>query len=232
MTGGLTVYSERGVLQIDEAFTCFALVKKGHIDFSGNQGAEARGTFSFTATDIPIPAIRVNGNYLIAGIENYTSSNGVYTANFVIRGQGVFNGSLDYFIFDRPIPEPTNVGLEVFNAAGQLVFSSATPLLNICADDGDRLPATGSYAFWAAANLVGYLDVQDSGDPDSGGNPQYTFTYNQYRDGARAVPGEIFTGTNVNVLSISGAGTGGYQDGILNDHPLTGPPFAIDVTNL
>lgn len=109
MPAGLQVTGSHNILQIDEAYRNLALRVKGTLP------ATAPSISNFT---YPILAIRApstsNGAFPIG----YSDSGGTRTFGFRDSPNDA-----EWFIFDVPITQ-SNVGLQVFDTAGALVFDS------------------------------------------------------------------------------------------------------------
>lgn len=172
MPAGFQLVNDQGVVQVDENFINLALVAKGavHIPAGGIGGLLAPPQINYWGVS-PILCLRSVSTY--AYIRQVTKSGNTYS--YVINGgfAGAMNDSplaetFNWYIFDRMSQVPaSNAGLQVFNAWGELTFSSASrpmrvatvaqiphaPLLTT-----PTVANAGKYGVYAACMTQGRID--------------------------------------------------------------------------
>lgn len=129
MPAGLYVVNDSDVLQIDENFFVMQVVNSGSGSFAATQDHEMGSSFSRTIANTSILLLRPTDTSIPFGvIKAVDNGNGTTTWTYVTDPDATTK-TLSWFEFGRaPVPVE-DAGLEVFNAAGELVFSSERVLL-------------------------------------------------------------------------------------------------------
>lgn len=111
MAAGLTVYNTAGTIQIDENYRNMMVAN------SGTNGAP-------TATNISWPLCAIRSTSLVLAF-NLTNTS---TATYTVWGGGT---GYSWYVFDLRVTPSTNVGLQVFNPTGELIFDSGQKPMRI-----------------------------------------------------------------------------------------------------
>ena len=120
MPAGFYAVSDNGVTQIDENFRNYGLVTKGSSNVNGNNLL----TLSVTNSTAPILCIRPTVNAI--AFYDFSLNVGGTSSWRLVADYG-FNAPFDYWIFDAErLGTDVGPGLAVYNAQGQLVYSSNT----------------------------------------------------------------------------------------------------------
>lgn len=137
MVAGLQIFSADGsnAVQIDQDHLNFALKASGSKTLSltvGGATALKYAPVTVTGATAPLVAIRpTSGTGFVHAIALYgTSVSGsTWTFNFI----GPDGDTFDYFVFDKytAIADATKVGLEVYNASGEVTYQSVDKPLRI-----------------------------------------------------------------------------------------------------
>ena len=118
MSAGLQIVNNNGVVIIDENYPCLTLRTKGTMTAS-LQGGAYIASFT-TAADLPVVAFYSAGGPCT--IRSRINSGGNWTFTVVTTG----TYTIEWYLFDRPqYAAGTNVGLQVFDASGVLVYTSS-----------------------------------------------------------------------------------------------------------
>jgi len=228
MPVGMQVLNDDNVFQIDGVTPVLSLTQKGYAPLvQGNYARISEGTFSFTGTN-PIPAIKVNGSYSLAGIGNFTKNGNTYTATVLLLRDSTlaFTGSVEYYIFDNPSFSNNNAGLQVFSETGTCIFDSNVPIMQVVRPiSADQLPPGKQYAFWSMAGYDRTLDVE----VDTRGDYFYR---EEIRFAGLRVLGSSYIHDNFPVYASSGTGTSGGNTGWIGPSYTFFPTYFVDVTNL
>lgn len=159
MPVGLQVKNDDGDIQIDENYRNFAVKSTGtaQIDNVSIGGTFPIYTAKVTATNCtsPMLAIRSTASYVsVIGTEVNTS-----TYTFVI-GSNTSSTQFNYWVFDTAVLPIETIGFEVYNADGELVFSSNSEAMRITTSydagdggtTGNTLASGKTYAVIQGAN--------------------------------------------------------------------------------
>lgn len=149
MSAGLEIYNQAGVLQISQDNKNFHLRQKGSV--ACNTAWTSGGLTKYTATityaggTAPMIAIATDDGTALgrACVYEQTLSGSTWTFKVVCLNAGQV---VDYWIFDAGIAPAVTVGLEVFNAAGELAYHTELGPLRIAGAVGDTLAAGRDYA--------------------------------------------------------------------------------------
>jgi hypothetical protein len=174
MPAGFQLVNAHGMVQVDESYVNLALVAKGVVSIpaGGIGGIHAAPQIHYPGIS-PILCIRPVNTY--AFIRRVMKSGSTYS--YVINGgfAGAMNGSplaetFSWYIFDRMSQVPaSNSGLQVFNASGELTFSSnSRPMRVVTAGQIPNAPLrttpavvnAGKYGVYAACMTQGRMDGQ------------------------------------------------------------------------
>lgn len=125
MPSGLVVYNSNGRVQIDSDTPTYFLIKSGSLPLTSVTVAAVH----------PICAVRGNK---VAIRSQTNNGNGTWTIIFL----GAENQSGTYYIYDMNLPTAgTNFGIVLYNAAGQMTYTSAQYPMPVVASgrilDGD-----------------------------------------------------------------------------------------------
>ncbi|MEV8518684.1 hypothetical protein ABZR86_02690 [Dyella marensis] len=124
---GFTVYGDSGVAQVDNTYANLSLVEKGTLTTNQSlYGASVTYGTIGPRSDLVSPIICVGGS-LYARPETFYGAGQI---GFNISVAGPLGTQVPYYIFDVPRAPPAHgFGLQVWNAAGQLIFdASAGPM--------------------------------------------------------------------------------------------------------
>lgn len=111
MAAGLTVYNTAGTIQIDENYRNMMVANSG-----------TNGTPTATNISWPLCAIRSTSLVLAYNLTNTS------TASYTVWGGGA---GYNWYVFDLRVTPSTNVGLQVFNGSGELIFDSGQKPMRI-----------------------------------------------------------------------------------------------------
>lgn len=168
MTIGFEVYNESGVKQVDHTYRNYGFKTKGSRTCSTALGAPSSryyAQFSVTSAGAPIVAIRpTNGNAI--GLFHISVSGTTWTYTYI----GASGATFDYYVFDYDAAMSggagTNVGLEVYDASGNTIYSSDSGSLLIAGGGAgltnvSGLPSGRTYAGIQTATGLSqtYLDL-------------------------------------------------------------------------
>lgn len=162
MAAGLQVYTDTGILQIDENTLCYGLRAKGTGTFNVNIGGATNlrvGQVVVTSAVAPMVAVRRIGTISLFSV---SVSGSTWTYNFI----GVNGGTFDWYAFDSYTPAmgAGTYGLDIYNSLGQLTYSTGAPIMRIVGVNSTGLSNSRSYAVVQAATAFTRftdLDLQD-----------------------------------------------------------------------
>lgn len=157
MPAGLQVFNDSGIIQIDGTYSNLQLVARGSATTSMQTLAyntQPNGTFQYDTPYVQInftgttPVFAVSGGSTVCVISTAVSGNS-WTIGIVTP-----NGptSFEWFVFDKATPSGTNVGLQVFNESGQLVFDAGQKYIRVL---GSVLGVVPSYT---SGTVSGYTN--------------------------------------------------------------------------
>jgi hypothetical protein len=223
MSAGLQVYNTGGVLQIDENYFCMSLRAKATVTTSGHY----TGVPAFSYVDIsytgfrPMVALRCTSAY--ASVIRVSNSGTSWTFRIAVNSFSAT--SVTYYIFDRPAVVASGAGLEVYDASGNLTYSTAQAIakLTLGAPGAYTLPTLSSSLTYAgvAAGSLDALEV-DNGDGTS-------TTYYTLSRACKAVGGTTGLSIQDADCGVVAGPPGSFGDGTYSNVPL---PIAVDVTGL
>lgn len=218
MPNGFRVVGDHGVVQVDQDYTNLALVRSGSVFVPGGMpGAQV----SVSGVTWPIFCVRTP-----AGIPvNVTSNQALPNPTYTLRAQE--SSTVEWYVFDRDAPAPSEHGLTVRRADGSIAFNSGWKVMKIGAvaavptatDPYALLPAVGVSApynaTWAACLTAARVLVDD------GGGAEVSFIH---ADGV-ATNGNSATTSDVRVAQIAwGGNPPQFQQ------PLGGSLLLVDAT--
>ena len=186
MTYGLYIENDSGWIQIDENFVNYILTSSGTTSgFSGDNTSPAVMVFDFSSTSIhpmdgmihdPYPLLFVRPSVDRAGLESIADTFGedasVFNKEYSNSGRKYslrmpFTGALDWKLFERAeyvTPPGTGYGLNVYNASGDLAYSSAyeTPRIIHITSDNWPFSAGTPYSSTNSSEPVPYILVNSA----------------------------------------------------------------------
>lgn len=131
MPVGLEILNAAGYFQIDSTFVNLRLIAKGtmHVPPPVSSGLDfiANSVSVFVNAVSPVVAFR---SPMITGIGIL---NTLTPSLYQVRAVAAVEGDVEYFIFDRAAPAPSNFGLQVFDNTGTntLVYDSGDKSLRV-----------------------------------------------------------------------------------------------------
>lgn len=150
MPAGFQVVGSHGLVQVDGDYFNLGLAAKGTVNVAGPAYYNAAATVTVTGST---PILCIRSAAVTASIVKVSRAGSQYT--YSISGNSA--GAVDWFLFDKMALGATS-GLQVFSAAGDLVFDAASRPMRVVAvyqiNDTDTktgssslaLPAGGVYA--------------------------------------------------------------------------------------
>jgi hypothetical protein len=117
MTAGFQVINNAGSILIDENYVNLAMKSKGSGSTSGPTGLN-RLTVALSGLSTPMVALASPVRFV--GLKNFAAD----MSSMLLQGEGSVTSAVNYYIFDKPTSSGVNQGLQVFDAAGGLVFDS------------------------------------------------------------------------------------------------------------
>ena len=121
MTAGLQVYSDSGLIQIDDRYSNLALRTKFTTTTSSVSGT--LDTLNYATVDVsatyPIVAVNTAGRIALLGA--YSIGTNLWRLQFVSSSG---NTTFTAYVFDYPVSPGNNFGLQVFRDDGVLAFDS------------------------------------------------------------------------------------------------------------
>ncbi|MNM35029.1 hypothetical protein D3C81_456950 [compost metagenome] len=129
MPAGLQIVNDYGTLQIDNDYQNYMLRTKGSVTTVAASG----GTVTNYSASIQVVG---NNPQIFFDVNNGFISTGWRTVSGNVHTFAIFTTTVvtvSYYIFDNDIPAAGNFGMQVFNAAGRLVFDSSNHCLRIAA---------------------------------------------------------------------------------------------------
>lgn len=136
MTVGFEVIGDSGNILISQDYKNMQLVESGTV--SPASGTYA-GVSSFSRTGLVAPILFLSGPRRAMGYACKKSSG---STAFLIFADGASSAAVNYWIFDIATLIPSNGGLQVFTAAGELAFDSGAKTLRVI----DQLPISSGSA--------------------------------------------------------------------------------------
>lgn len=125
MPAGLQVFTASGVIQIDENYQNYMLLQKASISASsltGPNGERVTGVEVYTSSVSEMVAIRSTA---LAALHSITPSGAGLRYIFGTAG------TVTYYRYGLGVASGQSFGLQIFNAAGKLVFDAASPALRV-----------------------------------------------------------------------------------------------------
>lgn len=240
MPAGLTVINDNGRYQIDENSFCWTVIHNSLLDSEAgsNSGSFTRVTKTFTWSGpqdtvfaLYVPAGAGVYSDFVGNFHNLSWSGGVWTIEIVIGRDLAIGGStfditglgIRWFALNRPAT-PATFGLNVYDAAGNLQFTSHVRSKAPVTPTGN--PAHKFASLAARAGYTHEFDVYDVSGP--GGIEWWTDEVTRlpgYRSNGGNV---IFDDPRVSSETYTSAGGTPYSEVRGVDQPT----FFIDVTEL
>ena len=131
MPAGMQILNTSGIVQIDQDYLNYSLVKKGKVSLLTSFGGASSlyyGSVSYNSAFAPIFAFRASDN----SVGLYRAS--VTGSTYIFFPIGEYGIEVDYWIFDKTSLSETTLdsfGLEIRNISGDIVFHSSVPVLRI-----------------------------------------------------------------------------------------------------
>lgn len=126
---GLQVFADNGLFQIDGSYRNYTLKQKVQATVFMQQS----GRLQIPVVQVSAPAagciVAVRAYTFDIGIVSSTVANGMRT--WLYHANTAAGTIIDFFIYDKPVLAGENYGLEVYNAAGQLVFTSTANYMKV-----------------------------------------------------------------------------------------------------
>ena len=154
MVAGFQCFNDGGALQVDDTQTfCMGIAATGTAQATINveNGQAARYVDISYTGEAPLIAI-APPSPLSGGVLGTVVSGSTWTFRVVIcprtggPGAGDASTPFRYYIFDRVRPKSGPAGIEIYDAAGRLTFSSGSKVMNILAGNDEPTGRT-SIAF-------------------------------------------------------------------------------------
>jgi hypothetical protein len=245
MPVGFEVFNANGVKVVDNQSPCLALAQKTAVtswtgtfgDLNSVQTISVSYAGSANSTPVPVvyanPSIHSNG---VIGIINSSRSGNTWTYLLGIAyPEGTTppspNGSVFLLIYDRPlvVPGSSGRGIEVYDAAGLLIFAGPISPTNGAhlkpvGLAGTTLPSGPKYAA-----IGSYLRIENIYDYSQNTDQTWTLSIRENVEGCSIqstniqATGSILTASFINLNSGGGSSFSSFY-GILQD------PVAADVT--
>lgn len=119
MASGLQIFNTNGEIQIDSNLVNFVFIRKGTVTIPAGGYIN-----TFPAAQIVVDAITpilcLRPLHSLAGVVNTKIINGQYS--YLINGTG--GETFSWYLFDKNPMTASNAGIQVFNQAGEMTFSS------------------------------------------------------------------------------------------------------------
>jgi hypothetical protein len=146
MPVGFQVFKSNGTVQIDDQYRCMSLVEKRVVNIAAGSTSPTHYAVSATGNNVLV-ACRTQSLQVSTWTVSNTGTS--WTTNFLfLSDSGTVGEDVIFYIFSEPEPTPVTFGLEVYNAAGQLCFSSDVNPLKVAAVVG------GTSGFSGAAGRI------------------------------------------------------------------------------
>jgi len=166
MSYGISIENESGYLQISDSYTNYVLVASGSVSATAGATGSFSGVSPGDATITGLQAediVAVQGSFLS---EKYRTSSAVGIYNWQTSTQ-----SISYRVYRKSSnisASTSDYGLEVFDASGNLRFSSKYPPAVVLATASTRTGsgvsgATGAYACLTGTGLVDVFPGEEDG---------------------------------------------------------------------
>ena len=127
----MQILNTSGIVQIDQDYLNYSLVKKGKVSLLTSFGGASSlyyGSVTYNSAFAPIFAFRASDN----SVGLYRAS--VTGSTYIFFPIGEYGIEVDYWIFDKTSLSETTLdsfGLEIRNTSGDIVFHSSVPVLKI-----------------------------------------------------------------------------------------------------
>lgn len=141
MPAGLTVYNTGSTVQIDENWKNYGFRQKIPVTLSAydtsppNPAGFNGATYQLAVSGSPQLLVACKAAVLLPIKQFSYYSGGTWYLNWLFMKQlGVFGAvseTVEFYVFDEMNSSYSNVGLEVFNAAGQRVYHSDAPVMRL-----------------------------------------------------------------------------------------------------
>lgn len=141
MSAGLTVYNTGNTVQIDENWKNYGFRQKIPVsatvyDTSPPNPAGFNGMpYTLTVSGSPQLLVACKASVLLPIKQHSYYSGGTWSLSWLFMRQpgmfGAVSETVEFYVFDQMDGAYSNVGLEVFNAAGQRVFHSDAPVMKL-----------------------------------------------------------------------------------------------------
>lgn len=228
---GFQAINDGGTFQVDENWRNYQLVTSG----SNSTGTHRVTTYrqyyyvdiTFYGCTAPLLAVNSSsGNVCVQGMQN---SGSTFTFR-VVSGNDVGVVGFSYWLFDVATATPGNVGMEVYNSSGQLVYYSGNKSIRIVdyvgttRDIVDPPPPYYTYPSgrtYAAVTVIPGFFAQ----PHSYDKVTQTFGGDYFY-----VAGTKFS-SNIMYFDSIYIGAGPDEYGIINPYAANGSVLVVDVTN-
>lgn len=171
MPAGLQVFTDSGVMQIDQDNLNFGLRLKGTATCDqvlGGPTGRRYASVQITNATAPMIAVHLNGELALYRV---SVSGSTWTFFFI----GDPGQTFEWFIFDLYTAAiGTNFGLEVYNAASSLAYNSGAPPAKIAGVGTTFSGLNASRKYAACQGATGFSEVYDPELEDGLGNIFYT----------------------------------------------------------
>lgn len=238
------VYNSAGSLMVDHNYMNHALVQRGWVNANSDpigMGLTIGGFIDITYSGGEAPVIAWRSDAFV-GLLGFSQNGGDFTFRLYcqVRGHG-----LDYYIFDRPRPNPGNWGLQVFDGAGRLTFDGSQKYMKVAAlHEADANGAlfsevTEEWTLWldgsrlyATATQIPSAYVLMVGMKENPTNPASRWIWDRYSRmcGARSGWGQITAGSFL--LQRDSGSTGAAVPPSYTAGTLKTRFMAVDITHI
>lgn len=157
MPAGLTIYNTGNTVQVDENWKNYGFRQKFSVtatvyDTSPPNPAGFNGMpYSFSIAGSPQLLVACKAAVLLPVKQHSYYSGGSWNLNWLFMRQigvtGTVSETVEFYVFDQMDSSYSNVGLEVFNAAGERVFHSDAPVMRVGSDSNPGFQGCNTYFY-------------------------------------------------------------------------------------
>ncbi|CAM5769754.1 hypothetical protein [Bosea minatitlanensis] len=152
MPAGLTLYNSWGTVQIDQNWRNYGFRQKIPVTITSyytsppNPAGFPGTTYQLVVAGTPALLVACKASTLQPIRMHSYYADGIWTFNwcFVIPFTDAVTETVEFFVFDTMNGSYSNVGLEVFNQAGERVFHSDAPVMKVAPGQPCDVDFTGT----------------------------------------------------------------------------------------